>query len=189
MLGIPKVKHYGNVKQTSLTIILQSPTGPRFDSLFDKLSKITPHKWLHKIVSGLSKTKWKIYLTQMPHIKTSQVTFIRPSSLLLPLLRLHGRQLRLYQSAVLKLALELPLYLCRSLYTLGWMGINTKVNSSVSDFTTECLENFCWICWRRGKKKGAQNTKIWKKTFFSGYRAVLTLCGMPQINGYRETLE
>lgn len=68
----------------------------------------------------------------MSHIKTSQVTFIRPSSLLVQLLRLHGRRLRLYQSDVLKLALELPLYLCRSLYTLVWMRINTKVSSLFS---------------------------------------------------------
>lgn len=68
----------------------------------------------------------------MSLIKTSQVTFIRPSSLLVQLLRLHGRRLRLYQSDVRKLALELPLYLCRSLYTLVWMRINTKVSSLFS---------------------------------------------------------
>lgn len=121
MLGIPKVKHDSNVKQTSLTIQYNKTiTLAQNLVLYLILSKITPYRWLHKILSGLS----KMYLTQMSHIQTSQVTFIRPSSLLVQLLRLHG----LYQSGVLKLAPELPLYLCRSLYTLGWMRINTKVS-------------------------------------------------------------
>lgn len=37
-----------------------------------------------------------------------------------------------------------------------------------------------------GEEKRIQNSKKKKN---GGHRAVLTLCGMPQINGYGETLE
>lgn len=165
MLGIPRVKHYSNVKQTRLTLILQPPTGPRYGSLFDKLSKITPHRWLHKILSGLSKIKSKIDLTQMSHIKTSPVTFIRPSSVLVQLLRL-----RLYQSGVLKLALELPLYLCLSLYTLGWMRINTKVSSLFSYRLYNRMSGKLFVEFvdGEGKKRVLRTPKSERKPFLVG---------------------